>query len=782
MSCVRWSCVVLLLTTPLRSQEPLFPQLPPEQAKLLQRIEAAGGQVTARFGPGEPPTVRFAATVRGQANLDKQLAAVLPLLRELPHLDSLHLRAVEFSDATLRSLSQLKDLKPLRNVTIHYRRLPADAEKQVRQALPRVPAIELIPLPAFAEAEPRVVDPNADELGRLKIERYNIALEGYRTTSGLHSAGVPGAHVDSVLAAARRVLDAALALATAPAERVRWWERYLEDIGEVLAIYDLAARNGVLAPATAERLRYSQLSARIDLLKVRPDATSAPGRQLAGEPLPALPNEQQKVVARIEALGGFVLRGEDRQTVRTVLVAVERDADALVGSLAVFPELEMVRILGPDLTERGLQALAKCKSLRALHVLHRELTPRAITLTAAALYARPNLAREPLVAERVPELLGRLLAVRVAPEAAPLTKLLQQRCAVVVREYLAEGEWHPELARRGRDAGLAFSSTPEARRDWFDAALQSARAWEARVYAEFERQGAAARLEATAQTQEAYRAYAEAGRGLPLFPDLGPDVPPRWQPSPEQQKILDRIRTLGVQARPARAAFLGRLDAPVALHLDLVCRTHAGRLLPEVVAALKDLPDLAGLHLEVADLTDAELKHLLPLGACRTLQSIGVAHEKLTESALRAFQEQFKFTVEKGSIGFDTPARLLLGVRDWQTARNPERDGPNEALQAAAAALRAQSISRYLLGETTLDRVEQAMQWCRDAGLALAETPAERLDWLTRYAADLERLRARLALKVKAGIRTTGELAAIQTRCLDAEIAVVEARRAAGGK
>lgn len=292
-----------------------------EQKKLLAEIVRLGGSATISATPepdggdvDKPPKwgpVYSSASIEAlDDEFGKKLAALLPLLKQLPNLRSLGVAAIEITEADLRQLGQLREAKGLRTVFVGFRRLPANAKWLLRQELPQLPpepldwfhdqrwhylprvighgnladpesvepSIRLTKLSALTEIRPRSIEPAASPRRRLQVERYNVAIEWHRINWRLFNAGQSGVTFEYLKAAHEALLRSALDLCETPADRVRVWELYVESMTEYQQIVRVRMEAG-LRGAFAEYYHGQTadlLAAKLELLKARQAAEKRP--------------------------------------------------------------------------------------------------------------------------------------------------------------------------------------------------------------------------------------------------------------------------------------------------------------------------------------------------------------------------------------------------------------------------------------------------------------------------------------------------------------------------
>jgi hypothetical protein len=142
--------------------------------------------------------------------------------------------------------------------------LLAFAPNKVLGAEPEPP---LPPEPAILKAKPLKPAPGDDELRKLLIARYNVAVAEMQARYAEIAAG--RANFDIAVEAARHLVDSGIELTDKPAEQLAFREKFLELAKEVERIIEAQVEAGKTGLAELEKARYLRLDAQIQLLKAK---------------------------------------------------------------------------------------------------------------------------------------------------------------------------------------------------------------------------------------------------------------------------------------------------------------------------------------------------------------------------------------------------------------------------------------------------------------------------------------------------------------------------------
>jgi hypothetical protein len=143
--------------------------------------------------------------------------------------------------------------------------LLAFVPNQVLSAEPEPPALP--PEPAILKAKPLKPAPGDDELRKLLIARYNVAVAEMQARYAEISAG--RANCDIAVEAARHLVDSGIELTDKPAEQLAFREKFLELAKEVERIIEAQVEAGKTGVGDLEKARYLRLDAEVQLLKVK---------------------------------------------------------------------------------------------------------------------------------------------------------------------------------------------------------------------------------------------------------------------------------------------------------------------------------------------------------------------------------------------------------------------------------------------------------------------------------------------------------------------------------
>jgi len=394
-----------------------------ELKERLARIQLLGGKLNRISLPpidGEEDKPEYSTRVvaHERESLAEKMAAILPLLGGFPGEHRLALEAVEWTDSCVDTLRLVRDLNGLRSVSVACWKRPPQAEASIRRTLPQLPPDKISVATLGDGPRPRGIPLGGDETQRLRVGRYNHAVEAYRIREMLFNAGQQEATRGFVTVAEEGAYAAALDLCETAEERVAVLERWLDAANESEAIA-LERVNAGLRTATAEGLlaaRFHRLDIQIRLQEAYDATGLRPGR---GKLLAALQAAQPQatglgdvrlLAAELRPTGVLhlvALVADDRE--RAALVTWANDALLLaVGRGYLRPDhpLERFELTGVRVGYRALDELHAIETLLPAAVRVGRYDPDAGVIALSGVVPSPA-ARDALVRE-----LGRVAAVR----------------------------------------------------------------------------------------------------------------------------------------------------------------------------------------------------------------------------------------------------------------------------------------------------------------------------------------------------------------------------------
>ena len=127
-------------------------------------------------------------------------------------------------------------------------------------------------LPAILKAKALKPGPGDDELRKLLIARYNVAIAEMEVRLRELRAGK--CLFDALADVAQRLVDSGIELSDKPTEQLTFREQFLELATEIERIQKASFDSGRTGQADLERARYLRLDAEIQVLKAKRKATA----------------------------------------------------------------------------------------------------------------------------------------------------------------------------------------------------------------------------------------------------------------------------------------------------------------------------------------------------------------------------------------------------------------------------------------------------------------------------------------------------------------------------
>jgi beta-lactamase regulating signal transducer with metallopeptidase domain len=239
---------------------------------------------------GSLPPTALSIGVERKSNLKRRLTMILSGTR-WPKLSKAHLSAVFACGVVVVGISLTSSAAQVGSGTTTSAATKVEGDQQ-NSRIPSPPAVGVKPASATTKVDqaqeskaaqrpdkpglvrvPYVDDPpvkpaaSDDELEKLLKERYNVALNYVRNSYRRLQAGVEAP--DNVSDAARRVVDAELALHPDPADEIHARERYLTFAKIIEARANGLAASGNMAREYADAARETRLNAEIQLLQAK---------------------------------------------------------------------------------------------------------------------------------------------------------------------------------------------------------------------------------------------------------------------------------------------------------------------------------------------------------------------------------------------------------------------------------------------------------------------------------------------------------------------------------